>query len=38
MARFKKSKAPKIATVIGAGTKIHGDIEFSDGLHVDGGY
>jgi cytoskeletal protein CcmA (bactofilin family) len=36
MARFKKSKAPKIATVIGAGTKIHGDIEFSDGLHVDG--
>jgi cytoskeletal protein CcmA (bactofilin family) len=36
MARFKKSKAPKIATVIGAGTKIHGDIEFSDGLHIDG--
>jgi cytoskeletal protein CcmA (bactofilin family) len=36
MARFKKSKAPKIATVIGAGTKIHGDIEFSGGLHVDG--
>ncbi len=36
MARFKKSRAPKIATVIGAGTKIHGDIEFSDGLHIDG--
>ncbi len=36
MARFKKSKAPKIATVIGVGTKISGDIEFSGGLHVDG--
>ncbi len=36
MARFKKFKAPKIATVIGTGTEIDGDITFSGGLHVDG--
>ncbi len=36
MARFKKFKAPKIATVIGTGTLIEGDISFSGGLHVDG--
>ncbi len=33
---FGKSKAPKIATVIGAGTEVVGDIFFSGGLHVDG--
>lgn len=36
MARFKKFRAPKIATVIGAGTRIDGDVGFSGGLHVDG--
>ncbi|MCW8945323.1 MAG: polymer-forming cytoskeletal protein [Sedimenticola sp.] len=36
MARFKKFKAPKIATVIGSGTTIHGDVNFTGGLHVDG--
>ncbi len=33
---FGKSRAPKIATVIGAGTEVVGDIIFSGGLHVDG--
>ena len=33
---FGKSKAPKIATVIGAGTEVVGNIFFSGGLHVDG--
>lgn len=36
MARFKKFKAPKIATVIGSGTTINGDVNFTGGLHVDG--
>ncbi|MES9856171.1 MAG: polymer-forming cytoskeletal protein [Sedimenticola sp.] len=36
MARFKKFRAPKIATVIGSGTTIKGDMTFSGGLHVDG--
>lgn len=36
MARFKKFKAPKITTVIGNGTTIHGDVNFTGGLHVDG--
>ena len=36
MARFKKFRAPKIATVIGSGTTIHGDVNFTGGLHVDG--
>lgn len=36
MARVKKFKAPKIATVIGVGTEIVGDMHFSGGLHVDG--
>jgi cytoskeletal protein CcmA (bactofilin family) len=31
-----KLRAPKISTVIGSGTEIRGDIQFSDGLHVDG--
>lgn len=37
---FGKSKqrfrAPRISTVIGSGTAVHGDIHFVDGLHVDG--
>lgn len=33
---FGKSKAAKIATVIGDGTEITGNIMFSGGLHVDG--
>ncbi len=33
---FGKSKATKIATVIGDGTEIKGNIMFSGGLHVDG--
>ncbi|MEW8506920.1 MAG: polymer-forming cytoskeletal protein [Candidatus Thiodiazotropha sp.] len=32
----KKFRSPRIATVIGAGTEINGDISFSNGLHVDG--
>ena len=36
MGRFKKFKAPKIATVIGTGTTLHGDINFIGGLHIDG--
>jgi cytoskeletal protein CcmA (bactofilin family) len=31
-----KTKAQKIATVIGVGTKVAGDIHFAGGLHVDG--
>lgn len=36
MSRFKKFKAPKIATVIGFGTVIKGNVTFTGGLHVDG--
>lgn len=36
MARFKRFKPPKVATVIGHGTVITGDVEFSGGLHLDG--
>lgn len=36
MARFKKFRAPKVATVVGTGTDITGDVTFSGGLHVDG--
>ncbi|MCU7843795.1 MAG: polymer-forming cytoskeletal protein [Candidatus Thiodiazotropha sp. (ex Monitilora ramsayi)] len=32
----KKFRAPKISTVVGTGTEVRGDIQFSDGLHVDG--
>ncbi len=32
----KKFKASKIATVIGHGTEIKGDISFAEGLHLDG--
>ncbi len=36
MNRIKKFKAPKIATVVGMGTEITGDLHFTGGLHVDG--
>ena len=36
MARFRRFKAPKIATVIGQQTRIDGDLSFTGGLHVDG--
>jgi len=36
MARGKRFKAPKVSTVIGHGTVIIGDVEFSGGLHLDG--
>ena len=36
MARMKRLKAPKVATVIGQGTVITGDIGFEGGLHLDG--
>jgi cytoskeletal protein CcmA (bactofilin family) len=36
MARVKRFKTPKVATVIGQGTSITGDVTFSGGLHLDG--
>lgn len=36
MARAKRLKAPKVATVIGQGTVITGDVGFAGGLHLDG--
>jgi cytoskeletal protein CcmA (bactofilin family) len=36
MGRWKRFRAPKIATVIGKGTCIEGDLSFSGGLHLDG--
>jgi len=36
MARGKRFKAPKVATVIGQDTVITGDLEFAGGLHLDG--
>jgi cytoskeletal protein CcmA (bactofilin family) len=33
---MKRFKAPKVATVIGQGTEISGDVRFSGGLHLDG--
>ncbi|MCP5414095.1 MAG: polymer-forming cytoskeletal protein [Chromatiaceae bacterium] len=36
MARIKRFKAPKVTTVIGQGTAITGNVEFSGGLHLDG--
>lgn len=36
MARGRRFKAPKVATVIGQGTVITGDVEFTGGLHLDG--
>ncbi len=36
MGKFSKFRAPKIATVIGRETELHGDVKFHGGLHVDG--
>jgi cytoskeletal protein CcmA (bactofilin family) len=36
MAKFKKSKAPRVVTVVGTGTRITGNVVFAGGLHVDG--
>lgn len=36
MFKRKLSKVPNITTLIGANTRINGNIEFSGGLHVDG--
>lgn len=36
MARIKRFKPPKVSTVIGHGTVITGDVDFSAGLHLDG--
>ena len=33
---FGKKKQPPIKSLIAAGTEIHGDVVFSDGLRVDG--
>ena len=33
---FKRTRAPRITTVIGKETQIVGDLHFSGGLHVDG--
>jgi cytoskeletal protein CcmA (bactofilin family) len=32
----KKRRPPAIGTLIGADSRIHGDIEFKGGLHIDG--
>jgi len=32
----KRFKAPKVSTVVGSGTEISGDVQFSGGLHLDG--
>ncbi|HEB95872.1 MAG TPA: polymer-forming cytoskeletal family protein [Sedimenticola thiotaurini] len=36
MAWRKRFKPPKIATVIGTGTVLDGDLRFTGGIHVDG--
>ena len=36
MFKRKPNKNPKVGTLIGAGTRINGNVEFSGGLHVDG--
>ena len=36
MARAKRFKAPRVATVVGEGTTINGDLSFVAGLHLDG--
>lgn len=34
--RKRRFRAPRVATVIGEGSVIHGDITFTEGLHLDG--
>jgi len=36
MAWKRRFKPPKTTTVIGAGTRLEGDLHFSGGIHVDG--
>jgi cytoskeletal protein CcmA (bactofilin family) len=36
MFKQKQSKSAKVDTLIGAKTRINGDIEFNGGLHLDG--
>ncbi len=36
MFKRKQNKNLKIDTLIGAGTRINGDVEFAGGLHLDG--
>ncbi len=36
MARVGKLKMPPIGTVIGAETRLRGDLEFTGGMHLDG--
>ncbi len=36
VARGKRFRMPKIRTVIGEGTEIHGKVVFRDGFHLDG--
>ena len=33
---FNKKKQPRIQTLIGEGTVINGEVQFSDGLRIDG--
>lgn len=35
LGRKRRGQTP-IATLVGAGTRIHGDLEFRGGLHIDG--
>jgi cytoskeletal protein CcmA (bactofilin family) len=34
--RGSKLRKPRIETLVGATTLVHGDLEFSGGLHIDG--
>lgn len=36
MFKRKQTKQPKIETLIGAKTRINGDVEFTGGFHLDG--
>jgi cytoskeletal protein CcmA (bactofilin family) len=36
MFKQKQSKSAKVDTLIGAKTRINGDVEFNGGLHLDG--
>ena len=36
MFKRKQNKSAKIDTLIGAKTRINGDVEFAGGLHLDG--
>lgn len=36
MLGWKKSRQPAIGTLVGAETRVHGDIDFTGGCHIDG--